>query len=403
MLYQLYQHQLDMMLPMRTMAQAMQAAMGWPDRMPRTRVMRRFSAALELFDHLAISHDRPEYEIDHVLVGGRAVDVSEEVITATPFGSLLHFRKQEAFDHPRILVVAPLSGHFSTLLRNTVQTLLQDHDVFITDWHNAREVELSAGSFGFGDYIDTVISFMEYLGPRSHIMAVCQPCVQVLAAVAIMAADEHPCQPLTMTLMGGPIDVRRSPTTVNDLAFEKSIEWFERSLISTVPSRYRGAGRRVYPGFVQLGAFMRMNLPRHLRAHRELFSLITKNARDEALAIKDFYDEYFSVLDIPAEFYLETVDIVFQKALLARGELLHEGRLVDPARIKRTTLLTVEGERDDICGPGQTAAAHDLCSGLTVEMKHHHLQSGAGHYGIFSGKRWENEIYPIVKTMIGAT
>ena len=400
MLYELYQRQMDMMLPMRTMVHAMQATMGWPHRQPATRTWRRVSATLELIDHLTLSHDRPDYGIDHVIVDGRAIDVSEEPVTATPFGTLLRFRRHDEASLPKVLIVAPLSGHFSTLLRHTIQTMLQHHDVHVTDWHNAREIPLADGRFGFSDYIDTVISFLEYMGPGGHVVAVCQPCVQVLAAVSVMADNEHPCTPKTMTLMGGPIDVRRSPTVVNTLAFERPLGWFERSLITKVPSRYRGAGRRVYPGFIQIGAFMRMNLERHVRAHRELFSLMAGNDRDAVMAIKDFYDEYFAVLDIPAEFYLETVDIVFQRALLAKGELAHDGRPVDPGKIRDTMLLTVEGERDDVCGLGQTAAAHDLCTGISDARKHHHLQRHVGHYGIFSGRRWETEIYPILSAMI---
>lgn len=399
-LYDVYQRQIDMMMPMRTMVRAFQATMGWPHRRPATRAMRGFSAALELFDHMTLSHDRPDYGIDHVIVDGRAIDVREEALTATPFGTLLRFRREDADSLPKVLIVAPLSGHFSTLLRNTIQTMLQHHDVCVTDWHNAREVSVGAGRFGFSDYIDTVISFLEYLGPGNHVVAVCQPCVQVLAAVSVMAELGHPCAPKTMTLMGGPIDVRRSPTVVNTLAFERPLSWFERNLITRVPSRYAGAGRRVYPGFVQIGAFMRMNLERHISAHRKLYSLFASNDRDAAMAIKDFYDEYFAVLDIPAEFYLETVDIVFQRALLAKGQLAHDGRPVNPSAIRDTILLTVEGERDDVCGLGQTAAAHDLCTGIHESRRHHHLQRHVGHYGIFSGRRWENEIYPILQAMI---
>ena len=400
MLYDLYQRQMDMMLPMRTMVRAMQATMGWPHKAPASRSLRRVSATLELFDHLTLSHDRPDYNIDHVIVDGRAIDVTEQPVTATPFGTLLRFHRQDAADLPKVLVVAPLSGHFSTLLRNTIQTMVQHHDVYVTDWHNAREVAPEDGRFGFADYIDTVISFLEYMGTASHVVAVCQPCVQVLAAVSIMAGNNHPCTPRTMTLMGGPIDVRRSPTVVNTLAFERPLPWFEKNLIMKVPSRYRGAGRRVYPGFIQIGAFMRMNLERHMRAHRELFSRFASNDRDAAMTIKDFYDEYFAVLDIPAEFYLETVDIVFQRASLARGELVHDGHPVDPGCIRDTMLLTVEGERDDVCGLGQTSAAHDLCTGIPEDRRHHHLQRHVGHYGIFSGRRWETEIYPIVRAMI---
>jgi polyhydroxyalkanoate depolymerase len=399
-LYDVYQRQMDMMLPMRTAARAFQASMGWPHRQPMTRTMRGVSAALELFDHLTLSHDRPDFGVDSVRVGGRDIAVREEPITATPFGTLLRFRRMDKAVLPKVLVVAPLSGHFSTLLRNTVQTMLQHHDVYLTDWHNAREVDVEAGSFGFADYIDTVVSFLEYLGPDNHVVAVCQPCVQVLAAVAVMAETDHPCTPKTMTLMGGPIDVRRSPTVVNTLAFERPLSWFERNLISRVPSRYEGAGRRVYPGFVQIGAFMRMNLERHISAHRKLYAHFARNDRDAAMAIKDFYDEYFAVLDIPAEFYLETVDIVFQRALLAKGELFHGGRKVNPGAIRDTMLLTVEGERDDVCGRGQTAAAHELCTGIPDDRRHHHLQRHVGHYGIFSGRRWDTEIYPILSAMI---
>ena len=389
-----------MLVPMRAMAQAMQSTFGWTHRAPRTRTMRRLSAALELFDRFALTHERPPFGIREVVSDGATVDVFEKKVTATAFGTLLHFRKDMTARHPAVLVVAPLSGHFSTLLRNTVQTLLQDHDVYITDWHNARDVPVEAGHFGFADYIDTVIAFLEYLGPGAHVVAVCQPCVQVLAAVALMAADDHPCQPRSMTLMGGPIDVRHSPTTVNALAFDHPIEWFERNLITTVPSRYRGAGRRVYPGFVQLNAFMKMNMARHVKAHRTLYGHLASGREKEANAIKEFYDEYFAVLDIPAEFYIETVRLVFQEALLAKGELKHHAQRVDPSRIKRTALLTVEGERDDVCALGQTAAAHELCTGLRPYMKRHHMQTGVGHYGLFSGKRWETQIYPIVRNTI---
>lgn len=400
MIYQMYQAHSDVLFPVRTMAQLMHTAMGWHQRAPKTHPMRRVSATLQMLERFTLTHERPEYEIDHVIVGGKAIDVVEEPITATPFGTLLHFRKDMKSPGPAVLLVAPMSGHFSTLLRYTVRTLLQDHDVYITDWHNARDVELSAGVFGFSDYIDTVIGFLEYLGPGSHVVAVCQPCVQVLAAMAIMAAQQHPCQPRSMTLMGGPIDVRRSPTKVNELAFKNPIQWFEKNLISQVPARYKGAGRKVYPGFVQLTAFMRMNLERHMKSHRMLYKHLANHDWKSAEPIIEFYDEYFSVLDLPAEFYIETVRMVFQDALLAKGELMHQGERIDPSKIKRTFVLTVEGERDDICGLGQTYAAHDLCSGLDSAKKRHHLQPGAGHYGLFGGKRWENDIYPIVREVI---
>jgi polyhydroxyalkanoate depolymerase len=281
-----------------------------------------------------------------------------------------------------------------------VRSLLADHDVYVTDWKNARDVATASGRFGFDDYVEHVIGFLEAIGPGAHILAVCQPCVQVLAAVAVMAEDGNRAQPRSMTLMAGPIDARVNPTRVNALATGRPIDWFERHLIATVPWRHAGAGRRVYPGFMQLLAFMSMNLARHEKAHRDLFDHLVKGETEQADAIRRFYDEYFAVLDLPAEFYLETVRFVFQEALLAKGELRFRGAKVDPAAIRRTALLTVEGERDDICALGQTVAAHDLCRGLRPFMKRHHMQAGVGHYGVFSGRRWENQIYPIVRNLM---
>ena len=402
MLYQLYQSQNDVLYPMRAMAQATQVMFGWPQRGAFTGFGRHLSATLEVLDSLQITHERPDYRIAEVVSGGETVAVLEEAALTTPFGTLLHFRKETAEPGPRVLVVAPLSGHFSTLLRYTVRTLLQDHDVYITDWHNSRDVPVRDGVFGFSDYVDTVISFLTRLGPGAHVVAVCQPCVQVLAAVALMSDAGHPCVPRSMTLMGGPIDVRKSPTAVNALAFDRPLSWFADNLITTVPRRYRGGGRAVYPGFMQLSAFMNMNMERHVRAHRRLFTHLARNEMKEAAAIKEFYDEYFAVLDMPAEFYLETVQTVFQEARLAKGELEHRGHKVDPSAIRRTALLTVEGERDDICGLGQTSAAHDLCSRLPLHKKRHHTQADVGHYGLFGGKKWETQIYPIVRDTIAA-
>ncbi len=400
MLYQSYQAQADLLLPLRAMARAAQAAFGWVNGAPEHALLRRMTASWELLGRFALTHTRPDYAIGSVASGGRSVAVTEEAALVTPFGTLLHFAKEVDVPQPRVLLVAPLSGHFSTLLRNTAETMLQDHDVYITDWHNARDVPVTAGAFHFADYIDHVVKFLEHMGPGAHVVAVCQPCVQVLAAVALMTAQKHPCQPLSMTLMGGPIDVRQSPTTVNALAFDHPIAWFEQNLIATVPMRYRGAGRRVYPGFVQLNAFMQMNMERHVTAHKNLYNALADGDHETAERIKAFYDEYFAVLDLPAEFYIETVRLVFQEALLAKGELTHRGEAVDPSKIRRTALLTVEGERDDVCALGQTAAAHDLCTGLKPYMKKHHMQVGVGHYGLFSGKRWDSQIYPIVRNLI---
>jgi len=301
---------------------------------------------------------------------------------------------------PRVLVVAPLSGHFATLLRSLVRTMLPEHDVCITDWHNARDVSMLHGRFGFEDYVQHLMDWLTEMGSPTHVVAVCQPCVQVLTAASLMAQAGSPAQPRSMTLMAGPIDTRINPTKVNELAMSKPIEWFEQNLIARVPLRYPGAGRRVYPGFVQLCAFMSMNIDRHRKAHLDLYEQLARGETEKARAVKAFYDEYFAVLDLAAEFYLETVAWVFQEARLAKGELFVKGERVTPRAIRRTALLTVEGERDDICALGQTAAAHDLCTGIKPYLRRHHMQAGVGHYGVFSGKRWEEQVYPMVRNMI---
>jgi poly(3-hydroxybutyrate) depolymerase len=285
-------------------------------------------------------------------------------------------------------------------LRATVRTMLAEHDVYITDWHNVRDVASADGPFGFDDYIDHLIAFLEAIGPGAHMIAVCQPCVAALVAAAVMAQAGNAAVPRSMTLMAGPIDTRVNPTKVDELAQSKPMAWFEQNLIGTVPQRYRGAGRRVYPGFVQLAAFMSMNIDRHVKAHRDLYDDLVKGDLEKAQATKDFYDEYFAVLDLSAEFYLETVSLVFQEHALPLGTLEWRGCKVEPRAIKRTMLLTIEGERDDICAVGQTLAAHDLCSGLRPYLKRHHMQAGVGHYGVFSGKRWEGQIYPLVRNVI---
>ncbi|KGD96882.1 polyhydroxyalkanoate depolymerase [Rhizobium sp. YS-1r] len=400
MFYQAYQFQDDLIAPMRDLAhrlQAMSSTLFWGI---ESEMGRQWSATLEMISRFRLTHERPDFEISSVLIGNRQVPVTIETALDMPFGKLLHFLADVDAPRPRVLVVAPLSGHFSTLLRGTVQTLLRDHDVYITDWVNAREVSLSAGRFGIDDYTDYLIRFLEEIGPGGHILAVCQPCVQALAAVAVMSEDRHPATPRTMTLMAGPIDPRESPTKVNELALGKPLSWFETSLLSGVPPGFPGQGRRVYPGFLQLVAFMSMNMERHQESHRKLYRHLAKGETAEADKIKTFYDEYFAVLDLAAEFYIETIDRVFQKAELATGSFTHHGRKVDPGQIRNTALLTVEGGRDDICGLGQTSAAHDLCRSLRPHLRRHHLQANVGHYGVFSGRRWEAEIYPVVRNMI---
>lgn len=400
MLYYTYQWQDDVLAPMRLVAQWTNMVFGPYLANFGDKNTKRFTAALEMISRFELSHTRPDFNIRTVRVGNRDVPVTEEVALDLPFGKLLHFAKDIDTEQPKVLVVAPLSGHFATLLRGTVATLLQDHDVYITDWANARDVPLKAGKFGIEEYTEYVIRFLEEIGTRAHVLSVCQPCVQVLAAVSIMSEDKHPLVPRTMTLMAGPIDPRESPTDVNQFATGNPLSWFENSVITRVPPRYAGAGRKVYPGFLQLVAFMSMNMERHNNAHRKLYDHLVAGEIEEAEKIKSFYDEYFAVLDMTEEFYIETIDQVFQRADLATGSFTYHGRTVDPGFIRNTALLTVEGGRDDICALGQTSAAHDLCRSLRPHLKRHHLQANVGHYGVFSGKRWEKEIYPVVRNMI---
>jgi polyhydroxyalkanoate depolymerase len=400
MLYLAYDAQADFISPVRQMASMALANLGLRKPEKGWLAARHVAATYELIERAGLTHVRPDFRIGQVKSGNREVSVKEQVVLKLPFGSLLHFKKDTETPQPLVLVVAPLSGHFATLLRNTISTLLTDHDVYVTDWHNARDISSTHGPLGFDDYITHLIRFIEAIGPDAHIVAVCQPCVQTLAAVAVMAEDRNACVPRSMTLMAGPVDTRINPTEVNKLATGKPIDWFRRNLIARVPSRYPGAGRRVYPGFVQLTAFMSMNLQRHIKAHSDLYEHIVDGEIEKAMAIKMFYDEYFAVLDLPAEFYLETVEWIFQEARLATGKLTYQGRKIDCGAIRRTVLLTVEGERDDICALGQTSAAHELCRNLKPFMKRHHMQAGVGHYGVFSGKRWESQIYPIVRNQI---
>ena len=404
MLYQAYQAHSDIMVPVRTWAGSALRALGLPlAGALDNAVLRNLTAAYELIARAGLTHARPAFGIDSVAVGNREVAVREQAALTTPFGTLLHFKKDIDTPQPRVMLVAPLSGHFATLLRGTVRTMLPEHDVYITDWHNVRDAALMHGRFGFDEYIEHLIRFLETIGPGGHVVAVCQPCVAALVATAVMAQSGNAAQPRSMTLMAGPIDCRVNPTKVNELANSKPISWFEQNLIATVPLRYPGAFRRVYPGFVQLAAFMTMNIERHLKAHRELYDNIAKGEHEKAQVTKAFYDEYFAVLDLTAEFYLETVRLVFQEYALPTGKLQFRGEPVEPRAIRRTMLLTVEGERDDICAVGQTVAAHDLCAGLRPYLKRHHMQPGVGHYGVFSGNRWTNQIYPLLKNVILAS
>jgi polyhydroxyalkanoate depolymerase len=404
MLYDAYQAQQDLLAPVRAGASLFSTAFGSTWAGPgANQIFRSMAAAAEIVSRAKMIHERPAYDMVATLPDGRVVPVHEEVALALPFANLVHFRKSTPTRQPRVLLVAPMAGHFPTLLRQTAQTLLADHDVYITDWKSARDVPLSAGRFGTDEYVDYLIRFLETIGPGAHTVAVCQPCAALLVAVSAMAMDKHPASPRSMTLMAGPVDTRVNPTKVNELAMSKPLSWFEDNLITAVPARYDGAARHVYPGFIQLSAFMAMNLPRHLRAHLDLFSHIVKGEDAKADANRKFYDEYFSIADLPAEFFIETVQKVFQEYHLPRGIFEYHGRVIDPGAIKSTALLTVEGERDDICSLGQTLAAHDLCKSIKPFRKKHYVQAGVGHYGVFSGKRWQTQIYPVVKNTILAS
>ena len=401
MLYQTYQSQQDLLWLSRVAASAVVPVLSdvrWG--LSDHPYVQKLAAAYEVFALADVTHRRPAFGIDSVTVGGKAVPVWEEEAHQTPFGTLLHFRKETVVSQPRVLLAAPMSGHFATLLRETVRTMLADHDVYITDWHNARDVPLSDGRFGLDEYVDHLIDFLGVIGPGAHMVAICQPCVAALAAVAVMAQDGHAAAPLSLTLMAGPIDCRISPTEVNKLAMSKPIAWFKDNLIGIVPARYPGGLRQVYPGFLQLMAFMNMNMERHVSSFREFYDDLLRGDSEKANAKRRFYQEYFAVADLPAEFYLETVSQVFQEHALPQGKLRWRDRTIDPRAIRRTALLTVEGEKDDICALGQTLAAQDLCASLREYMRTHYIQAGVGHYGVFSGKRWNNNIYPVVRAVI---
>jgi poly(3-hydroxybutyrate) depolymerase len=400
MLYQAYQNHMDLMEPWRSGAASALRYLNLIPQGASDRLFTRLAAALELISRSSLTYTRPAYGIDRVTVGNRELEIREEVTYATPFGSLLHFKKMDSPEQPKLLLVAPMSGHFATLLRGTVKTLLADHDVYITDWHNPRDIPVSAGRFGLDDYTGHLIDFLGKLGPRPHMVAICQPSVSALAAAAIMCEDDHPSRPATLTLMAGPIDTRIQPTKVNEFAKSKPLKWFEQNLINYVPVQCKGAFRKVYPGFVQLTAFVSMNLERHIKQHMDLHNHLLKGEKEKAEVIKTFYDEYFAVMDLPAEFYIETVRDVFQEHLLPLGKLTFRGRKVNPAAVRRMGLMTVEGEKDDICSIGQTLAAQELCTGVRAYRRVHHMQAGVGHYGVFSGKKWNNEIYPLLRDFV---
>ena len=360
------------------------------------------AASLDVFAHAAAPRGKPEFGIAETKVGRKTVAVSEEIVLRKPFGQLKHFAKTGVVGQPKLLIVAPMSGHYATLLRGTVERMLPRHDVFITDWRDAKLVPLADGSFDLDDYIDYLIEFLELIGPGGHMLAVCQPAVPAFAAVALMNAAKNPARPKTLTMMGGPIDTRKAPTAVNLLATERPLAWFQRNVVATVPMIHPGAGRKVYPGFLQLAGFMTMNLGSHLVSHWEMFKHLVDGDDEGADSTRAFYDEYRSVCDMAAEYYLQTVEVVFQRHLLPKGQMTHRGRPVDPKAIKDTALLAIEGERDDISGVGQTRAALDLAAKLPKAKKQYLLAKGVGHYGIFNGRKWREQIAPAVEKFIAA-
>jgi polyhydroxyalkanoate depolymerase len=401
MLYQHFQNHTNLIEPLRQGAYLNRLWLESLLRSNETEPLRSWIAYLEQVELMGFTHVRPGFEISEVIdASGLRWKVSENIVFQSNFCHLLRFKREGLQNEPKVLLVAPMSGHFATLLRHTLLTLLQDHEVYITDWLNIRDIPCSAGEFDLDGYTEQLISFLRFMGPDSHLVGVCQPTVSCLTAVAVMSAQKDPCTPKSMTLMAGPIDTRINPTKVNELASSKPIEWFEKNLVSQVPLQFRGAGRLVYPGFVQLCAFLSMNLERHQASFKKLYDLRVNDKHQEADQISKFYKEYFAVMDLPGKFYLETVKNVFQEHLLPKGELTYHNEIVNTKAIKSTYLLTIEGERDDICGLGQTLAAQELCSALPDFMKTHHLQPGVGHYGVFSGNKWASQIYPVVQQHI---
>ncbi|WP_022687808.1 polyhydroxyalkanoate depolymerase [Sphingomonas phyllosphaerae] len=370
------------------------------------------ASALEVFAHASASRGKPAFGLDTTIVDGREVRVTEEIVLQRPFGQLKRFRREGVEGGPRLLIAAPMSGHFATLLRGTVERMLPVADVYITDWRDAKLVPTREGRFDLDDYIDYLVAFQEAIGADSdgpadgahgaHMLAVCQPSVPCLAATALMSADGNPCRPRTLTMMGGPIDTRQAPTAVNTMATERPFAWFEQNVIATVPLLYPGSGRKVYPGFLQLSGFMTMNLGNHMMSHYELFKHLVTGDDDSAEATKRFYEEYRSVSDMTAEFYLQTIDTVFQSHSLPKGEMMHRGRPVDCGAITDVGLLAIEGERDDISGLGQTKAALTIATALPEEKKRYYMAEAVGHYGIFNGSKWRNRIAPVVEEWMAA-
>ena len=405
MLYHWYEMGHAALGPARAVAEQLRSLVDNPlNPLSQTSVGRHASAAFQVFERTTRRYLKPTFGLNNTRIGQRDVAVTEEVVWQRPFCRLIHFKRampmaQRAAD-PRILLVAPMSGHYATLLRGTVEALLPQHEVYITDWQDARSVPVSEGRFGLDDYVDYIREMLAFLHGDAHVFAVCQSAVPVLAAVSLMEEDDDPHIPKSVIMAGGPIDTRINPTAVNDVAVSRGTDWFSRHVITNVPWPYEGAGRDVYPGFLQLSGFMSMNLDRHTNAHKDLFRHLVSGDGDSAEKHRVFYDEYLAVMDLTAEFYLDTIDAVFVRHALPNGEFMHRGRRVDPGKIRRAAVMTIEGEKDDITGLGQCRAAHDLCVGLPAERKLHIECSGVGHYGIFNGTRFRIEIAPRISQFV---
>lgn len=368
-----------------------------PKNLKECYVTRSAVAALEMIERLTRDFPKPEWGIQSTKIGDQKVKISIKTIASLPFCNLTHFKKEDNINQPKLLIVAPISGHYATLLRGTVEGMLPHFDVYITEWINSKDIPVSEGKFDLDDYINYVINFIKHLGPHAHVMAVCQPCVPVMAAVAIMSSDEHPATPDSMIMIGGPIDIRESKTFINNYAEARNLQWFKDNVITAVPFNHAGFMRYVYPGFVQLSGFLAMNPQRHFEEHAKLFRHLIDGDEDEEEITTKFYDEYMAVMDIPAEFYLQTIETVFQKCSLPKGEMVSYGRPVDLKAIRRTALLVIEGELDDITGIGQTKAAIKLCSNIPNYKKHYHLQKSVGHYGQFNGSKFREHLVPLIR------
>ncbi len=396
--YQFYEMAHAALAPARAMSDAAHFVFRNPfNPLSNTPLGKNIAAGAELFERMTRRYGKPVFGLGRTVVDGVAHEIMEEIVWSRPFCNLLHFARPSFAGEtaqPKLLIVAPMSGHYATLLRGTVEAFLPTHQVYITDWTDARVAPLGIGPFDLDDYIDYLRDMLEHLGPGVHTLGVCQPAVPLIAAVALMEAVGHSCAPASMTLMGGPIDTRRSPTAVNQLAEKRGVEWFRQNCLQTVPFPYPGFGRRVYPGYLQLSGFMAMNLDRHVNAHLDMFNHLVSGDGDSAEKHREFYDEYLAVMDLTAEYYMQTIETVFVRHLLPKGEMTHRGTPIDLSAIRRCGLLTVEGEKDDISGVGQTQAAQDLCVNIPEAMKSHHLQMGVGHYGVFNGSRYRSQIAP---------